>query len=209
MLLIGISSSTEVSNHYSFYNSFSFGIREVNDFFEKASFEAVSIMVFFQVVSISFVLYKCTSILNVLIWLSFSFLIYSLAGPYFCLKWLLILSSFVWHVILLLWTHPYLIACLLILYGVKRFFIFLYKQTEDNESIPHDISKLHQKIDNLDFETKQLNKSVNELTKLVQLQNLKEKNSTSTTKVEDWLTDVSYNPSSDRKRLSRKKDKRI
>lgn len=58
--IVGNSSSTDFNG-----SMFSFGMKHANDFFEGASFEAVSVMVFFQILPVSFVLYKCLSVLHV------------------------------------------------------------------------------------------------------------------------------------------------
>lgn len=111
--------ATEVSNHY---NEFVFGVKEITNLFDKASHEALTIMIFFQVISVSFVILKFSSLLNLVVWLSFAFLMYTLAGPYMFFKWFILLSSSIWHFCLILWTHPYLLASVFFTYGIYRLF---------------------------------------------------------------------------------------
>ena len=147
---------------------FSFGMKHANDFFERASFEAVSIMVFFQVLPISFILYKCLSVLHFAVWISVVFLICSFAGPYFCIKWLLVLSSVLWQMMLLFWKHPYLLPVLCGVYGFCRLCCFFYRHVLYHETRTRNIdSGIIKNIEQLEKKVNFMQNSINDLNDLI------------------------------------------
>lgn len=159
-----------VGNVISNFNEFmfSFGMKHANDFFERASFEAVSIMVFFQVLPVSFILYKCLSMLHVAVWISVVFLIYSFAGPYFCIKWLLVLSSVLWQMMLLFWTYPYLLAVLCCVYGFCRLCCYFYRYLLYREARTRNIdSGIIKNIEQLEKKVNFIQSSINDLNDLI------------------------------------------
>lgn len=169
---------------------FPFNFKQVNEFLNRTSYEAVSVMVFFQIIAISFVIGKFST-LYLLMWLSFSFLVYNLAGPYFCLKWLLLISSLIWYFVVFLWTHPYLIACTIFSYGVYYIIVVWWTDASDHDSdlkvelVLDTLEEINNKTSALQKELLQLSKSVENL----QMQTFcSEKEDY----VEDWLTDIPY-----------------
>lgn len=140
---------------------------DIHDFFEKASHEAVTLMVFFQILSISFLILKFSSLPNLIIWLSIAFLLYTIYGPYFCLKWLLILASFVWQVCLLLWRHPYLIATSFVGYGLFRVILCVVRKCSTLEGEVYDPATIVMKLDSVETKTEQLTDKTEQLTQQV------------------------------------------
>lgn len=180
---------------------FPFNFKQVNEFLNRTSYEAISVMVFFQIVAISFIIERFST-LYFLMWLSFSFLVYNLAGPYFCLKWLLLISSLIWHCFLFLWTHPYLVACGIVFYGM--YYIFLVWSNNGPElewDIKIDLTL--QKLENIENKTSAMQEDILHLSKSVELLKLLTTHSEKGEYVEDWLTDIPY--PLDRKREASKK----
>lgn len=137
--------------------------QDAHEFFEKASHEAVTLMVFFQVLSISFLILKFSSIPNLVIWLSFVFLVYTVYGPYFCLKWLLVLASCIWQVCRLLWKHPYLIATGFVGYALFRIVLVIVNKCSALEGEVFDAKTVVMKLDSVEMKTEQLTDKTQQL----------------------------------------------
>lgn len=149
------------------YHDTSSNKQDVHDFFEKASQEAVTLMVFFQIIAISFLILKFSSVPNLVIWLSIAFLLYTLYGPYFCLKWLLVLSSFLWHICLLLWKHPYLIASSFVGYGLFKIGRYLYLKSVSLEGEDYDLKTVVMKLDTVEANIQLLSQELGKLSTAV------------------------------------------
>ena len=126
---------------------------------------------------------------------------YTLYGPYFCLKWLLVLSSFLWHICLLLWKHPYLIASSFVAYGLFKAGRYIYEKSVSFEGEDYDMKTVVMKLDSVETNIQMLNEELGNLTHAVR--HLQEKVATKNDlkeDVEDWIIDTPVAYPLDRRR---------
>ena len=168
---------------------FFLNFKQINDFLNKTSYEAISIMVFFQVIAISFIIGRFST-LYLLMWISSSFLIYSVAGPFFCLKWMLVFSSLLWHLLLFLWTHPYLIACLILAYGFYTMLNLWLSCVKEDEREMHNVLAI-EKLKSIEEKTNAMEEHLVNLTSEIRLLQ-EDRNGARSSLVSDWLNDVPY-----------------
>jgi len=137
---------------------FLLGLYIENSFAGNLKSEQVNILVWLIVIIVAAVLFKYTSKINAITWLSFSFLVSSIAGRYLYLIWLGELLDFLWH-------HSYIIALLFLINAVKRFYMFIFNKESD-------LSRLMQQIEQLGPYNRPVNEAVKELTELVNKETL-------------------------------------
>jgi len=89
---------------------------------------------------------------------------YTIYGPYFCLKWLLILSSFIWQLCVLLWKHPYLVAASIVMYGVVQIILYIIRKCTSFEGDVYDSNTVVMKLDSVEMKTEQLTEKTEQLT---------------------------------------------
>ena len=168
---------------------FFLNFKQINEFLNKTSYEAISIMVFFQVIAICFIIGRFSTF-YLLMWISSSFLIYSIAGPFFCLKWMLVFSSLLWHLLLFLWTHPYLIACLILAYGFYTIFNLWSSYAKEDEKEIHNLLAL-EKLTSIEEKTKSMQEHLENLTAEVRSLQGEQVDGRSSL-ISEWLNDVPY-----------------
>uniref|UniRef100_A0A7M5XFP1 Uncharacterized protein n=1 Tax=Clytia hemisphaerica TaxID=252671 RepID=A0A7M5XFP1_9CNID len=170
-------------------NDFFFNFKQINEFLNKTSYEAISIMVFFQVIAISFIIGRFST-LYLLMWISSTFLIYNIAGPFFCLKWMLVFSSLIWHFLLFLWTHPYLIACVILIYGAYSIVSIWSSYAKEDEKELHKILAL-EKLESIEEKTKAMKQELERLS--MEVRSLQDqRGGDHASFVSEWLNDVPY-----------------
>ena len=166
---------------------FIINFKQLNEFLNKTSYESISIMVFFQVIAIAFIIGRFST-LYLLMWISLTFLIYSVAGPFFCLKWMLVFSSLIWHFLLFLWTHPYLIACLVLAYGMYTILTICSSCVQEDDKVMN-LSLALQKLESIEEKTVSMQQHLEELS--FNVKSLQEQNNCESD-IQDWLSDVPY-----------------
>lgn len=178
--------------------------QDIHDFFENASQESLTLMILFQILAISFIILKLSNVSNLIIWLSFAFLMYSFNGSYFCFKWLLVISSFMWHVCITLSKHPSLIAASIVVYALARFFWFVYKKSACLEKDNYSLKIIVTKLDTVDTNIQQLSFDVGKLSGAVNMLNRSLSSRTEwNDSAQGWFTTSSPYPLDRRREMSR------
>ena len=169
-------------------------MQEILEMLEEASHEAVALLVFFQVFTVSAIILHFSTRLNLILWLSAIFLLYSFAGPAFCLKWILVISSLIWNFFYTVFTHPYLVAMSILMYGAYRLYcVYERRQTElkcreMEEEVTLDVKDIQRRLSVIDKQNDDMSAVLDEVVKI--LMEKKSQNSTEKDDKEDWMTDM-------------------